>query len=259
MGISKAYVFNAESRFPVLLSFLVKDNILIDQTGHARLADFGFLTIISDAATCLPSSSFSIGGTLRWMSPELVAPGKFGLETSHPTKSSDCYSLGMVIYETVSGKKPYHETRDVAVFLKIVEGERPRRCEGFADSLWGMTEECWTFQPNGRPTIEGVLQCLETCSNSSLSPPEIDESVGENTTHNKTVGIEESGTVLAPEPPTICAFNVSLSHPQSGSSELLSGPPQDLATAGLPGSGSTSASDAPDPPSGQVLTAPITS
>ena len=210
MGISKAYVFNTESCFPVLLSFLVKDNVLIDQTGHARLADFGFLTIISDAATFLPSSSFSIGGTLRWMSPELIAPGKFGLEASRPTKSSDCYSLGMVAYETVSGKKPYQETPDVAVFLKIVEGECPRRCEGFVDGLWGVMEQCWTFQPSGRPSIEGVLQSLETCSNSSLSPPGMDGSVGENTKHNKTVGIERSGTVLAPQSPTIYTLNVSL-------------------------------------------------
>ena len=144
----------------------MKDNILIDQTGHARLADFGFLTMISDAATHLPSSSYSIGGTLRWMSPELMAPEEFGMERSRPTKSSDCYSFGMVVYETVSGKKPYHETPDVAVFLKIVKGEWPRRCEGFVDRLWGMMEQCWSFEPNCRPSIEGVLQCLEVCSKS---------------------------------------------------------------------------------------------
>ena len=159
----------------------MKDNILIDQTGHARLADFGILTIISDAATCLPSSSYSLGGTLRWTSPELLAPEMFGLEESRPTKSSDCYSLGMVVYETVSGKKPYQETPDRAVFLKIVQGERPRRCEGFMDSLWGMVEGCWTFQPNGRPSIEDVLRCLEMlCSNSSLSPPGMDGRMGGN-------------------------------------------------------------------------------
>jgi serine/threonine protein kinase len=174
------YVFNAKSCFPVLLSFLVKDNILIDQTGHARLADFGFLTIISDVATHLPSSSYTIGGTLRWMSPELIAPEEFGMERSRPTKSSDCYSLGMVVYETVSGKKPYQETQDTAVLLKIVKGERPRRCEGFVDSLWGMMEECWTFQPHGRPSVEGVLQCLEMCSDLSSPPPGMDKRVGEN-------------------------------------------------------------------------------
>ena len=114
------------------------------------------------------------------MSPELIAPGKFGLEKSRPTTSSDCYSFGMVVYETFSGKKPYHETPDVAVFLKIVEGERPRRCEGFVDSLWGMVEQCWTPQPNRRPSVEGILQCLEMLSNPPLSPPGVGGRAGEN-------------------------------------------------------------------------------
>jgi len=42
--------------------------------------------------------SFTDGGTYRWMSPELL----FGIpegEDRRPTRQSDCYSLGMVIYE----------------------------------------------------------------------------------------------------------------------------------------------------------------
>ena len=158
----------------------MKDNILVDQTGHARLADFGFLTFISDVATHLPSSSNSIGGTLRWMSPELIAPGKFGLEKSRPTKPSDCYSLGMVVYETISGKKPYHETPDAAVFLKVVEGERPHRCDGFLDGLWRIVEQCWTPQPNGRPSAEDVLQYLEVWSNPSIASPRLDGGMWQN-------------------------------------------------------------------------------
>ena len=179
-GDLKGVCSGCSEPLPFLTVFSVKDNILVDQTGHARLADFGFLTMILDAATNLPSSSYSVGGTLRWMSPELVAPGKFGLETSRPTKFSDCYSLGMVIYETISGKKPYHETQDLAVLVKIIEGEQPRRCEGFLESLWGIMEQCWTFQPNGRPGVESVLRCLETCSKSLSSPPGMDGRLGED-------------------------------------------------------------------------------
>jgi len=38
------------------------------------------------------------------MGPELINPEQFGLEDNRPTKSSDCYALGMVIYEAISGK-----------------------------------------------------------------------------------------------------------------------------------------------------------
>ena len=42
---------------------------------------------------------FTHGGTLRWMSPELIDPSGFGVEGKRPTKMSDCYAFGMVIYE----------------------------------------------------------------------------------------------------------------------------------------------------------------
>ena len=114
---------------------LVKANVVIDKTYRARLADFGLLTVISDSIDFFSSSAHAHGGTLRWMSPELIAPEKFGTKTSHPTRFSDCYSLGMVVYETVSGNTPFHEVPDRAVFLKVVEGERPSRGVDFTDDL----------------------------------------------------------------------------------------------------------------------------
>ena len=73
----------------------------------------------------------------------------------------------MVVYETISGKLPFHKHTDLAVFMKVVEGERPPRGMRFTESLWKMLELCWMPQPNDRPSIEDVLQCLETVSNSS--------------------------------------------------------------------------------------------
>jgi len=107
------------------------------------------------------------------MSPELIAPQKFGLETSRPTKSSDCYALGMVIYETICGNLPFHKYTDLTVFVKVLEGERPPQEVGFADSLWEMLELCWKSQPSARPNVEDVLQCLERVSR-SWEPPSPD-------------------------------------------------------------------------------------
>ena len=95
------------------------------------------------------------------MSPELINPQRFGLENSRPTKASDCYALGMVIYETISGYFPFHRDMTLAVFLKVLEGERPPREACFTDSLWRMLELCWKPQPGDRPSIEDVLRCLE--------------------------------------------------------------------------------------------------
>ena len=141
----------------------MKANILIDKTGNTRLADFGLLTIISEPGKLSSSSSNTQGGTVRWMSPELLVPEQFGYKKSRPTTSSDCYALGMVVYETISGKLPFHRDTDFTTSLKVIKGERPRRVRGarFTESVWKMLERCWAPVPNDRPRVEDVLHCLE--------------------------------------------------------------------------------------------------
>lgn len=104
------------------------------------------------------------------MSPELINPQLLGLKRIHPTKSSDCYAFGMVIYETISGHLPFHRYTNPIVLMKILEDERPPREVGFTDSLWEVLELCWVPQPIARPDIEDVLQYLESISQ-SLEPP----------------------------------------------------------------------------------------
>ena len=54
---------------------------------------------MGDLGTILFSESVdSLGGTLPWMSPELLGPVRPGTSI-RPTRESDCYALGMVVYE----------------------------------------------------------------------------------------------------------------------------------------------------------------
>ena len=100
------------------------------------------------------------------MSPERLNPIQFGLKDGRPTKESDCYALGMVVLEVLSGQVPFTEDpSDFTAMQKILEGvhpERPQGVEGvhFTDELWGMLQRCWLSQPTYRPTAEGVLECL---------------------------------------------------------------------------------------------------
>ena len=54
---------------------------------------------LSHIASQVSLISFTGGGTPRWMSPELLYPEQFGVSDDRPTKQSDCYALGMVVYE----------------------------------------------------------------------------------------------------------------------------------------------------------------
>ena len=117
------------------------------------------------------------------MSPELLDPDQFGFKDSRPTKESDCYALGMVIYEVLSGQAPFAPFKDFIVMRKVIEGERPERPEGvegtlFTDDLWATLNLCWTTEPESRPSIEAVLECLERVSMTWRPPsPQADEDV----------------------------------------------------------------------------------
>ena len=106
---------------------------------------------------------------MRWMSPELLDPDQFGFKNGRPTKESDCYALGMVILEVLTGQVPFPRWGALVVMRKIVRGERPDRPEGreavwFTDDLWGLLKQCWSSEPRLRPTVESVLENLKQSS-----------------------------------------------------------------------------------------------
>ena len=116
-----------------------------------------------------------MGGTIRWMSPELFYPDRFGLKGTRPTKQSDCYALGMVIYEVLSGQAPFTPFHYCVVILKVIEGERPTRPNGpervrFSNNLWKTLNQCWATKPQCRPSAATVLECLEQVSGDSEVP-----------------------------------------------------------------------------------------
>lgn len=82
------------------------ENILIDKGGGARLTDFGlgrvsqnFSASLALEGSLITKEGRSIAGTLDYMSPEQKQGKDFGSE-------SDIYSLGVVLFETLTGELP---------------------------------------------------------------------------------------------------------------------------------------------------------
>ena len=165
METPKGYVSEPRGHPPSLSCS--QANILINDNGHACLTEFGLLMMVPDQST--DASPHMDGGTTRWMSPELLDPKGFGLREGQRTKESDCYALGMVIYEILSGQAPFAPLRPFEVILRVMKGLRPERPKGeagvlFTDDIWRTLELCWKQRPSERISAKVVLQRLEKSS-----------------------------------------------------------------------------------------------
>ena len=84
-------------------------NVLVDAEGRARVTDFG----IARAGASEITQTGSVLGTAQYLSPEQAQ----GLET---TASADIYSVGVILYEALTGKVPFEAGTAVAIALKQV-------------------------------------------------------------------------------------------------------------------------------------------
>jgi len=88
-------------------------NIIIDDKGRVRLLDFG-LAKAQDSD--LPSQSETTAGTISYMAPEL-------LTGSSITPASDIFSLGVLLYQMLTGKLPFTGESEATIIHAIVNVE----------------------------------------------------------------------------------------------------------------------------------------
>src|SRR4051812_37610596 len=93
---------------------LKPQNVLVDGEGRARVTDFG----IARAGVSEITQTGSVLGTAQYLSPEQAQ----GLPV---TAASDIYSIGVMLYEALTGTVPFDADSPVTVALKQVS-ERPR-------------------------------------------------------------------------------------------------------------------------------------
>lgn len=90
-------------------------NILIRHDGVVKITDFGIARAIS-AATITHTNS--IMGSVHYLSPEQARGG-------HVTYKSDIYSLGIVLYEMITGDLPFSGDTAVSIAIKHLQNEVP--------------------------------------------------------------------------------------------------------------------------------------
>ncbi|KDQ61864.1 hypothetical protein JAAARDRAFT_524813 [Jaapia argillacea MUCL 33604] len=112
------------------------------------------------------ASATNVGGSFRFMAPELL-PTILDDDTqsTKPTLASDMGSLGCIISEGLTSKKPYHTRPSHSqVVFPIVNGIHSYTEANFINDytengisgckdIWQILKKCWEMDPAFRPTI----------------------------------------------------------------------------------------------------------
>lgn len=91
-------------------------NILVTETGRIKVADFGIARAINSSSSTKDEKS--VLGSVHYFSPEQASGGKIDERT-------DIYSLGVVMYEMMTGVVPFEGDTAISVVLQHVQNDIP--------------------------------------------------------------------------------------------------------------------------------------
>ncbi|XP_038877020.1 mitogen-activated protein kinase kinase kinase NPK1-like isoform X2 [Benincasa hispida] len=126
-------------------------NILVDNKGCIKLADFGASKQVVELATI--SGAKSMKGTPYWMAPEVI------LQTGH-SFSADIWSVGCTFIEMATGKPPWSQQyQEVAALFHIgTTKSHPPIPEQLSVEAKDFLLKCLQKEPNLRPTASELLK-----------------------------------------------------------------------------------------------------
>jgi beta-lactam-binding protein with PASTA domain/predicted Ser/Thr protein kinase len=110
-------------------------NVIVDDQGNAKVTDFG----IARAGASEMTETGSIMGTAQYLSPEQA-------QGQEVTARSDIYSIGIMLYELLTGRLPFNGDSAVAIALKHMSEPPP-----------AMSQDGLRIEPNLEAVVLGAL------------------------------------------------------------------------------------------------------
>ncbi|TEB35454.1 kinase-like protein [Coprinellus micaceus] len=159
LGVQLLHTFSP----PIVHGDIKSANIMINDEGIPRLSDFGLSQIINDVAGTPFTQSSIVADSFRYFAPE-VCTGSGVMSTM-----ADIYALGMTVLEILTHQQPYSKIRmHTQAVVRAANGQRPDRPledsvvkRGMNEELWNCLVQCWSLEPEKRPTIEDFILVLD--------------------------------------------------------------------------------------------------
>ena len=136
-------------------------NIIISKEGKVKVTDFG----IAKAATSNTITS-NVMGSVHYTSPEQARGG-------YSDEKSDIYSLGITMFEMLTGRLPFNGETTVAIAIKHIQEEMPSPQEFVPEIPYGVEQivlKCCQKSPDRR--YQSMASLIEDLKKSLLNPEE---------------------------------------------------------------------------------------
>ena len=116
-------------------------NLLITPDGRVKITDFGIARIADQVPL---TATGQVMGTVQYLSPEQAS--------GHPASpSTDIYSLGIVAYEALAGKRPFTGESQVAIAMAQINEQPPPLPTSIPEPVRNLVLSCIAKSPKERP------------------------------------------------------------------------------------------------------------
>ena len=144
---------------------LKPQNIMLSSSGTAKIGDFGISRIKQN--TYLSTKHYD-AGTVTYMAPECFS------SAGGVTEKSDIYSLGIILWECLTGLKPWANcAHQLGIIYQVIQcNNRPEfpKNSAIPESLKRLVKSCWRTNPRERPSSGDILKKLTGLLNRLQGP-----------------------------------------------------------------------------------------
>lgn len=122
-------------------------NLLITPDGRVKITDFGIARIADQVPL---TATGQVMGTVQYLSPEQAS--------GHPASpTTDIYSLGIVAYEALAGRRPFTGESQVAIAMAQINEQPPDLPSTISEPVRNLVYACIAKSPSERPSTAAHL------------------------------------------------------------------------------------------------------